>query len=83
MCDVLPPPSPPPPPLPLPLPSPSPPPPLPLYQTVDMLSAFKAKLRAAREETRGHTDSAADMEDLGSGAEVEEDEGAGWYVGVV
>ena len=75
------------PPLPLPLPSlplPLPSPPLSPSptQTVDMLSAFKAKLRAAREESRGCADSVADAEDLGSGggAEVEEEEGSGWYV---
>ena len=47
-----------------------------------MLSAFKAKLRAAREESRGRADSVADAEDLGSGggAGVEEEEGCGWYV---
>ena len=47
-----------------------------------MMSACKAKLRAAREESRGHADSVADAEDLGSGggAGVEEEEGCGWYV---
>lgn len=50
-----------------------------LQQTVDMLSAFKAKLRAAREESRVRADGAAEMEDLG-GSDVEEEEGSGWYV---
>ena len=51
-------------------------------QTVGMMSAFEAKLRAAREESRGRADSVADTENLGSGggAEVEEEEGSGWYV---
>ena len=49
-------------------------------QTVGMMSAFKAKLRAAREESRGRADSVADADNLGSGggAGVEEEEGSGW-----
>ena len=48
-----------------------------------MLSAFKAKLRAAREgsRVRADSDSAAEMEDL-RGSDVEEEEGSGWYVGM-
>ena len=45
-----------------------------------MLSAFKAKLRTAREGSRVRADSAAEMEDL-RGSDVEE-EGSGWYVGM-